>query len=248
MFARAVLTLTRPSVHLFVCDTSPIQALDAAAQMKETLIPVRIDIDTDTHRVRDCFLWNVNESLSTPDEFAQIFCQDLELNQGQHAGVVAAQIRAQLEEHKGVAELDVEYAGEHVPVDEEAEGEEKDEVEVVEPEATGEEEEGEIQAVEQTEVTIVVDPPATGDDESMEVDKDADEPASGNKRKREDGDEGEEDEEEEEEADEEEEEVEEEPEEVEVIDESVQESDCRIIVNVSFSRSLSAAASVQIEY
>ena len=30
------------------------------AEAKEVLIPIRIDLDTETHRIRDCFTWNLN--------------------------------------------------------------------------------------------------------------------------------------------------------------------------------------------
>lgn len=205
-------------------------------------MPVRIDIDTDTHRIRDAFLWNIHESLSTPEEFAQIFCQDLELPAGQHVNVVAAQIRTQLDEYKGVAEMDVEYAGEHVPVDETAIP--------VEPAA---DEAAELvphrqsapSVREQTETpgpTTAADSPAlvssraepspspfgerkrkrpVGDEVAADSDAvDEDEDAEDEDAKEDvSGDEGEQ------------EEIEQEDNEA-VIDESVQESDCRIIVNV----------------
>jgi len=39
---------------------SPIERLEAQANLPTVLIPIRIEIDTDTLRIRDCFTWNLN--------------------------------------------------------------------------------------------------------------------------------------------------------------------------------------------
>ncbi|KAI6030385.1 hypothetical protein F5J12DRAFT_902925 [Pisolithus orientalis] len=77
------------------------------AQTRTSLVPIRVEFDTDTHRIRDCFVWNLCEPLVKPEIFAKIFCADLELPVVPWVETVANQIRAQLEEHEGVASLDL---------------------------------------------------------------------------------------------------------------------------------------------
>ncbi|KAI6249853.1 Chromatin structure-remodeling complex subunit sfh1 [Erysiphe necator] len=56
------------------------------------------------YRLKDIFLWNLHETLTTTDQFAQTLVQDLDLpNRGQLACEISKQIRSQLEEYAGVA-------------------------------------------------------------------------------------------------------------------------------------------------
>lgn len=88
--------------------------LEAQASKPSGLIPIRVEFETETHRIRDCFVWNANELLITPEKFASVFCADLELPQRPWVETVANQIRAQIEEHEAVATMDlspiVEYS------------------------------------------------------------------------------------------------------------------------------------------
>jgi len=77
---------------------------------RTSLIPIRVEFETDTHRIRDCFVWNVNEELIKPETFAKIFCYDLDLP-ASFVDTVAAQIRAQIEDHEGVATLELGQDG-----------------------------------------------------------------------------------------------------------------------------------------
>ncbi len=59
---------------------------------------------TPAYRLKDIFLWNLHETLITPDQFATILIHDLDLPS--NAGLVSEiskQIRSQLEEYAGVA-------------------------------------------------------------------------------------------------------------------------------------------------
>lgn len=91
---------------------SPPEALEAQAKRPTALVPIRVEFETETHRIRDCFVWNLHEDLIKPETFARTFCADLDLPAGQWAETVANQIRAQLEEHEGVAGVDL---GTHDP-------------------------------------------------------------------------------------------------------------------------------------
>jgi chromatin structure-remodeling complex subunit SFH1 len=56
------------------------------------------------YRLKDIFLWNLHETLTTTDQFAQCMVQDLDLpNRPQIAMEISKQIRTQLEEYAGVA-------------------------------------------------------------------------------------------------------------------------------------------------
>lgn len=59
---------------------------------------------TTPYRLKDVFLWNLHETLITPDQFASILINDLDLpNAAGLALQVSNQIRTQLEEYAGVA-------------------------------------------------------------------------------------------------------------------------------------------------
>ncbi|KAF9242648.1 hypothetical protein BU15DRAFT_43815 [Melanogaster broomeanus] len=83
-----------------------LDALETNSQKRTSLVPIRVEFETETHRIRDCFVWNLYETLVKPETFAKIFCTDLDLPIA-WAETVANQIRAQLEDHEGVASLDL---------------------------------------------------------------------------------------------------------------------------------------------
>lgn len=50
-------------------------------------------------------MWSPSESFITPELFARIFCLDIEISPDLYAGQIAQLIKAQLDEHSGVAEV-----------------------------------------------------------------------------------------------------------------------------------------------
>ena len=52
-------------------------------------------------------MWNLYESVIKPETFAHTFCTDLDLPLVPWVETVSNQIRAQLEEHEGVASMDL---------------------------------------------------------------------------------------------------------------------------------------------
>lgn len=80
----------------------PDHILERAAQTAENLIPIRLDLDLGGHKLKDAFLWNLNEELVTPTEFAVNLCQDLGLANS-HVDEIARDVRKQLEEYAPVA-------------------------------------------------------------------------------------------------------------------------------------------------
>ena len=89
------------------------------ARKSSALVPIRVEFETDTHRVRDCFVWNLNEDLIQPEAFARTFCQDLDLPTNTWTELIANQIRAQLEDHEGVAAMDFDVVDPYSPGEEE---------------------------------------------------------------------------------------------------------------------------------
>ncbi|CAL1712345.1 unnamed protein product [Somion occarium] len=88
-------------------DYFPQDAMENQARKPSSLVPIRVEFETDTHRIRDCFVWNLHEGLIRPETFARAFCMDLDLPLNPWADTIANQIRAQLEDHEGVASVDL---------------------------------------------------------------------------------------------------------------------------------------------
>ncbi|KXN81790.1 Chromatin structure-remodeling complex subunit sfh1 [Leucoagaricus sp. SymC.cos] len=98
--------IMQPTPHEY---PTPDALLQQGAK-RTSLIPIRVEFETETHRIRDCFAWNVNEELIKPETFATIFCNDLDLP-ATFRETVAAQMRAQIEEHEGVASMELGQDG-----------------------------------------------------------------------------------------------------------------------------------------
>lgn len=82
----------------------PIPSGAAYNQIDPHLPVYRQQEITVPYRLKDTFLWNLHETLTTTDQFAQIMVQDLDLpNKLQMALEISKQIRTQLEEYAGVA-------------------------------------------------------------------------------------------------------------------------------------------------
>ena len=83
--------------HLYdVADQAHLAAVAANAQIPEELVPIRIDLDIDGLRIRDAFTYNKNETIITPEVFAELFCEDLEVNNPQAVQQIAASMRQQI--------------------------------------------------------------------------------------------------------------------------------------------------------
>ncbi|KAF9533084.1 hypothetical protein CPB83DRAFT_845804 [Crepidotus variabilis] len=92
-------------------EFTPAYLLEAQAQRRTSLVPIRVEFETDHHRIRDCFVWNINETLIKPETFATTFCNDLGISSHEWASTIATQIRAQLEDHESVAAMELGLDG-----------------------------------------------------------------------------------------------------------------------------------------
>lgn len=94
--------------------------MENAALAEEVMIPIRLDIDLDSHKIKDAFMWNMNgfpeflhcstncaEELVTPDQFATIMCLDLDIPPQVFAPQISTAIRTQIEEYAPVAEIQI---------------------------------------------------------------------------------------------------------------------------------------------
>ncbi|KAF0038840.1 hypothetical protein F2P81_009324 [Scophthalmus maximus] len=77
-------------------DHDPAVIHENAAQV-EALVPIRLDMEIDGQKLRDAFTWNMNEKLMTPEMFAEILCDDLDLNPLAFVPAIASAIRQQIE-------------------------------------------------------------------------------------------------------------------------------------------------------
>lgn len=78
-------------------DNDPVSYHENAAA-KEELVPIRLDMEMDGVKLRDCFTWNRNEQLITPEQFAEILCEDLDLKPMTFVPAIALAIKQQVRE------------------------------------------------------------------------------------------------------------------------------------------------------
>lgn len=66
--------------------------------LPEQLVPIKIELDLEGFKLRDSFLWNLQERFFTPEKFAEIMCDDVDLSQ-KYVSVIALSIKNQLEDY-----------------------------------------------------------------------------------------------------------------------------------------------------
>ncbi|KAI7905416.1 uncharacterized protein BX663DRAFT_499650 [Cokeromyces recurvatus] len=69
------------------------------ASKEEVLVPIRIELEHEGYKLRDTFTWNLNESLITPEQFAEIMCEDLRLPVNIFSEQIAKVIKEQIEDY-----------------------------------------------------------------------------------------------------------------------------------------------------
>nr|CAB3266382.1 SWI/SNF-related matrix-associated actin-dependent regulator of chromatin subfamily B member 1-A [Phallusia mammillata] len=81
----------------FCYDDRHPEAIHSNAGQPEVLVPIRLDMEVDGQKLRDTFCWNKNEQLITPEMFAEVLCDDLDLNAITFVPLIAQAIRTQIE-------------------------------------------------------------------------------------------------------------------------------------------------------
>ncbi|KAF4517939.1 hypothetical protein B566_EDAN005306 [Ephemera danica] len=77
-------------------DTDPGAIHENASQV-ELLVPIRLDMEIEGQKLRDTFTWNKNETLITPEQFAEVLCDDLDLNPLTFVPAIAQAVRQQID-------------------------------------------------------------------------------------------------------------------------------------------------------
>ncbi|KAJ2777697.1 SWI/SNF chromatin-remodeling complex subunit, partial [Coemansia linderi] len=70
------------------------------AEKAEVLVPIRLDLDTDGHRLRDTFTWDLNNELIPPQRFAHGLCVDLGLPPESFVALIVQSIEEQLDDFR----------------------------------------------------------------------------------------------------------------------------------------------------
>ncbi|KAF8639180.1 hypothetical protein AX17_001667 [Amanita inopinata Kibby_2008] len=65
----------------------------------EQLVPIRLEFDVEHHKMRDTFVWNLNDPLITPEHFAQTLVEDYNLSSSYHT-IITKSIQDQLSDFK----------------------------------------------------------------------------------------------------------------------------------------------------
>ncbi|KAI0317974.1 hypothetical protein OF83DRAFT_1163659 [Amylostereum chailletii] len=86
----------------------------------EVLVPIRLEFEVDHNRMRDTFVWNLNDAVVTPEIFAQSIVDDYALTPS-YVNVIAKAIQDQLSDYKAHSMDDVHQE----PMQGKLEGEEK---------------------------------------------------------------------------------------------------------------------------
>lgn len=81
------------------CFRFSLEALKEQAAKEDTLVPIRIELEHEGYKLRDTFTWNLNESLITPEQFADIICDDLKLPQSIFSDQITKSIKEQLDDY-----------------------------------------------------------------------------------------------------------------------------------------------------
>uniref|UniRef100_A0A224Z0C0 Swi snf chromatin remodeling complex snf5 subunit n=2 Tax=Rhipicephalus TaxID=426455 RepID=A0A224Z0C0_9ACAR len=77
-------------------DLDPATLHENSAQ-PEVLVPIRLDMEIEGHKLRDTFTWNKNETQITPEQFAEILCDDLDLPPLSFVPAISQSIRQQID-------------------------------------------------------------------------------------------------------------------------------------------------------
>jgi chromatin structure-remodeling complex subunit SFH1 len=95
--------IKKPAAKTKHVQYSP-QQLGEIADSEEILVPLRVNLEYDNYRITDFFMWNLKEQVLTPEAFAIVTCNDLELPVG-FTSNIANSIKTQLAEFAAVADV-----------------------------------------------------------------------------------------------------------------------------------------------
>ncbi|KAI9025326.1 hypothetical protein CLU79DRAFT_745061 [Phycomyces nitens] len=76
-----------------------LEEMAEQAEKEDALVPIRIDLEIDGYKLRDTFTWNLNETLVTPEQFANVLCEDLRLPAASFAPQITRTLRDQIQDY-----------------------------------------------------------------------------------------------------------------------------------------------------
>lgn len=103
---RILVRRARKTPHVYYSESDAARA----AEHREALVPIKIDLEVDNYRIKDHFVWNLQERLVGVSDFIRVFLQDLDLPMEPYAHQLEASIHQQIEEWTALAEIDVSPA------------------------------------------------------------------------------------------------------------------------------------------
>jgi len=80
-------------------SSTPAQ-LKAMADVEDHVIPIRLDIDHDHFRLRDTFMWNVSDTVISPEMFAVSICDDFGVSPNGFVPKIVAIINERVTEYR----------------------------------------------------------------------------------------------------------------------------------------------------
>ncbi|KAH0831177.1 hypothetical protein J3R83DRAFT_13754 [Lanmaoa asiatica] len=79
------------------------------ADRPEQLVPIRLEFDVEHHKMRETFVWNLNDPVISPEMFAQTLVEDYALSSTYHS-VITKSIQEQLSDFKAhIASIDTDW-------------------------------------------------------------------------------------------------------------------------------------------
>ncbi|KAJ3212050.1 Chromatin structure remodeling complex protein sfh1 [Entophlyctis luteolus] len=82
---------------------------DQAANLAESLVPIRLDLEVDGMKLKDSFMWNLKERFLTPKKFAEIMCEDLDVPFSMYGGAIEESMKSQIAEHLNLMSAEVPF-------------------------------------------------------------------------------------------------------------------------------------------
>ncbi|KAK8850360.1 hypothetical protein IAR55_004278 [Kwoniella newhampshirensis] len=74
--------------------------LKSMADVEDHLVPVRLELEHDHHKIKDTFMWNCSDTVVTPELFAQTLCDDFGVPHVHFAPKIVAAINERVREYQ----------------------------------------------------------------------------------------------------------------------------------------------------
>ncbi|KAJ3102242.1 Chromatin structure remodeling complex protein sfh1 [Phlyctochytrium planicorne] len=72
---------------------------DQMAATTENLVPIKLEVDLEGFKLKDSFMWNMKEKFMTPEKFADLLCEDLDVPASTYSPIIVEIIKSQLQDH-----------------------------------------------------------------------------------------------------------------------------------------------------